>query len=120
MKAKKKFFMECHLAGRQYHDADDVWEQLKVGRVLRLERDYDNRYDNNAVAVMFDEDPKEGEAMGESFLLGYIPSDENEMIASMLEMGWNKLFECRICKINADAHYENQVRLSIKILRNNE
>ena len=42
------------------------------------------------------------------------------MIASMLEMGWNKLFECRICKINADAHYENQIRLSIKILRNNE
>ena len=25
MEAKKKFFMDCHLAGRKYHDADEVW-----------------------------------------------------------------------------------------------
>lgn len=31
MKAKKLFFKECHLAGRQYHDVDEVWEELHVG-----------------------------------------------------------------------------------------
>ena len=39
MVTKKLFFMDCHLAGRKYHDADEVWEDLKVGTTLRLERD---------------------------------------------------------------------------------
>ena len=44
--------------------------------------------------------------------------DENEEIAQLLEMGWNDVFECRISKINPDAHYENQIRLTIRIKRN--
>ena len=53
MKARKLFFKECHLAGRQYHDADEVWEELHVGTLLELRRDLDNRYDKDAVAVVF-------------------------------------------------------------------
>ena len=41
MKAKKLFFKECHLAGRQYHDVDEVWDRLQVSTKLRLERDMD-------------------------------------------------------------------------------
>ena len=122
MKAKKLFFKECHLAGRQYHDVDEVWEELKVGTCLRLERDLDNRYDKNAVAVIFDKIIEESDDphafLSEEYLLGYIPSDENEEIAQLLEMGWNEIFECRICKIKPEAHYENQIYLSIRIKRN--
>lgn len=53
MKAKKLFFMECHLAGRKYHDAYEVWEELKVGTKLKLVRDADNRHDPDAVAVIY-------------------------------------------------------------------
>ena len=53
MVAKKLYFMDCHLAGRKYHDADEVWEQLKVGTVLMLERDKENRTDANAVMVVY-------------------------------------------------------------------
>lgn len=122
MKAKKLFFMECHLAGRQYHDVDEVWEELKVGTCLRLERDLDNRYDKNAVAVIFDKIIEESDAthafISEEYLLGYIPASENQEIAQLLEMGWNDIFECRISKINPEAHYENQIRLTIRIKRN--
>ena len=105
--------MDCHLAGRMYHDADEVWDKLKVGTVLRLERDLDNRYDKNAVAVMFDD--KEAD---DAFCIGYLPKEENETIANLLEMGWNNIFECRISKINADAHPEQQINMTIKIKRN--
>lgn len=54
MKAKKLYFKETHLAGRQYHDCDEVFDELKVGTLLRLERDLDNRFDHNAVAVVSD------------------------------------------------------------------
>ena len=116
MKAKKLFFKECNLAGRQYHDVDEVWEELRVGTCLSLERDLDNRYDKNAVAVVYrDVDVDTG--IVEEYLLGYIPSDENETIAKLLEMGWDKIFECRISKINPEAHYENQIRLTIRIVK---
>ena len=48
METKKLYFMDCHLAGRMYHDADEVWEGLKVGTLVRLERELDNRHDPNA------------------------------------------------------------------------
>ena len=116
MVAKKKMYlMDCHLAGRKYHDADEVWDELKVGTALRLERDKENRYDSNAVAVIF-ERMKKNEVEDE-FLIGYIPRDNNVMIANFLEMGWNDIFECRISKINPDAHPEDQVYLTIKIRR---
>lgn len=122
MKAKKLFFKECNLAGRKYHDCDEVWEELKIGTCLRLERDSDNRYDGNAVAVMYDkilEDDGKGGILNEEYLLGYIPRDENGVISQLLDMGWNDVFECRISKINPDAHYENQIHLTIRIKRNN-
>ena len=118
MVAKKKmYFMDCHLAGRKYHDADEVWDELKVGTALRLERDTDNRYDSNAVAVIYERKDKKG-AIEDKFLIGYIPRDNNVMIANFLEMGWNDIFECRISKINPEAHPEEQVYLTIKIRKN--
>ncbi len=48
METKKLYFMDCHLAGRMYHDADEAWEGLKVGTLVRLERELDNRHDPNA------------------------------------------------------------------------
>ena len=117
MKAKKLFFKECHLAGRQYWDVDEVWDELHVGTCLELKRDLENRHDMNAVAVVYHTiDDQTGET--EEYMLGYIPRDENETIAQLLEMGWEEIFECRISKLNPDAHYENQIRLTIKVRRN--
>lgn len=112
MKAKKKYFMDCHLAGRKYHDADEVWDELKIGTLLKLQRDLDNRYDPDAVAVMYKKDGEE-----EPYRIGYIPREENKTIADILEMGWTDIFECRISKIIPDAHPEHQVHLTIKIKR---
>ncbi len=110
MEVRKLHFMSCHLAGRMYHDADEVWDKLEVGTLLRLERDLDNRYDPEAVAVMFDDEEE-----NETYRLGYIPRDDNTEIAALLEMGWTEIFECRICKLNGDAHPEQQIHLTIKI-----
>ena len=115
MEAKKKYFMDCHLAGRKYHDADEVWDKLKVGTVLQLQRDLDNRHDTDAVAVMYHNDED-----NEDYCIGYIPRLENAVIATFLEMGWTDLFECRINKINPDAHSEQQIRMTIKIKRNSK
>lgn len=116
MKAHNLFFKECHIAGRQYHDADEVWGELKVGTRVYLERDYENKFDPYAVAVVY---KKQGEdAKIEDFMLGYIPNGENSLIAGLLEMGWDKIFTCSLSKIDPEAHYEQQLHITIKIKRN--
>ena len=117
MVAKKMYLMDCHLAGRKYHDADEVWDELKVGTILRLERDKENRYDTNAVAVVYERKDQKG-VVEDEFLIGYIPRDNNVMIANFLEMGWNDIFECRISKLDSEVHPEDQVQLTIRIKRN--
>ena len=118
MKARKLFFKECHLAGRQYHDADEVWEELHVGTLLELRRELDNRHDKDAVAVVYVKNVGKNTDEEDAYLLGYIPHGENTEIANLLEMGWTDIFECRISKKDEEAHYEDQVRLTIRIKRN--
>ena len=80
MKAHQKHYLSCHLAARQYYDADLVWD----------------------------------------YLLGYIQRDNNRTIADFLEMGWDGAFRCVISGINSDTHPENQVHLTISLLRHKE
>ena len=108
MKAQSKFYMDCHLAGRKYHDADLVWDRLRIGMPLCLEREADIRYDPEAVQVILNSD-------GEDFLLGYIPRGENQRIAPFFDMGHDNLFDCRINRINPEAHPEEQVQLMVRI-----
>ena len=89
--------MDCHLAGRKYHDADEVWDKLKVGTVLQLHCDLKNRQDRDAVAVMYHNDED-----GEDYKIGYLPREGNETVAAILEMDWKNIFECRISKVNPD------------------
>ena len=114
MKTSKKYFMECHVAGRQYHDADDVWEDLKVGTKLKLVRDMENRYDPEAVALVYE---REECCEPVPYLIGYIPKALNKELAILLEMGWDDIFECRISMIDPQAHYEEQIHVSIKVLK---
>lgn len=118
MKAKKLYFMECHLAGRKYHDVDLVWDDLTVGTKVRLVREPDNRYDANAVAIVYDKN--EGDETADEYLLGYIPSKENEVIARFLDMGWDECFSCTISRKNPEAQYEEQIRLTVRINKNEE
>jgi len=111
MKAKNLYLMECHVAGRQYHDADLVWNELKVGAPLKLVRDVENRYDPQAIAVLF-------EHGGEDYVLGYVPACENDFLFRMLEQGWGDCFVCHLSKIDDDAHYEQQLRMTIRVRQN--
>ena len=112
---EKMYLMSCHLAGRMYHDADEVWDKLKIGTKLRLVRDEDNRYDPKAIAVVYDSIEED-----KTFILGYIPRSDNFTLSVLLDMGWTHIFECRICQVSPDAHPEQQIQLVIKVKRNKE
>lgn len=64
------------LAGAQYHGLAGVWSQVKVGDVLELAREPDNRHDRRAVRVLW-----------RGVMIGYLPRAANFEAADELDAG---------------------------------
>ena len=64
------------LAGFRYHQAAEVWRELRVGDRLELAREPQNPHDANAVAVLW-----------RGRKLGYVPRRENAALAWGLDRG---------------------------------
>jgi hypothetical protein len=74
------------LAGFQYYQGNDLWDEIKVGDALALVREADNRHDANAVRVEWRGRP-----------LGYVPRRENRTVAQHMDRGG--AVEARISKL---------------------
>ena len=64
------------LAGSQYYAVGEFWGELRVGDLLELIREPDNRHDRHAIRV---------EWRGQQ--LGYVPRASNRSIAAALDAG---------------------------------
>ena len=64
------------LAGFRYHEAPQIWSELRVGDPLTLEREPGNPHDANAVSVAW-----------HGHKLGYVPRRENGAVAHGLDRG---------------------------------
>ena len=82
------------LAGFRYHAAAEVWETLRVGDPLELEREADNPHDANAVSVSW-----------RGRKLGYVPRRENAVLAWSLDRG--DVLHARISRLS---HHPNPAR----------
>ena len=64
------------LAGFRYHAAADLWDRLRVGDPLELQREPGNPHDAQAVGVSW-----------KGHRLGYVPRRENGALAWALDRG---------------------------------
>ena len=64
------------LAGFRYHAAAELWESLRVGDALELEREAANPHDANAVSLSW-----------HGHKLGYVPRRDNAALAWALDRG---------------------------------
>jgi len=103
-----RILKECTLAGGIYHGQKLYIDKLHPGDNMLLERDAENKYDRNAVSVNFYYEDK-------YHLIGYIPKACNKVIASLLDMGWGEILDCKVTKINMEANSEQQIYLTIYI-----
>ena len=74
------------LAGFQFHEGRQLWDQLKVGDPLTLVREPANPHDARAVRIEWN-----------GHMLGYVPRADNDAVARQLDRG-NKL-EARIVRL---------------------
>ena len=101
---ENQFYASFHIAGFTYWNGLEVFDKLKIGTKLHLEAEPTNRYDPNAVKILYEET-----------LLGYIPRGSNEEISKFLQLGYTGLFEMRINRITPDTHPEKQISVTVRI-----
>lgn len=113
MTADKAYLLDTFVAGRQFYDADDVWNELTVGTPLLMEGEPANEHDAFAVSLWL-------ACRGRRFKIGYLPRSSNEFVAVMLAMGWGAAFDCTVSRVDGSAPYDRQIGITVRILRNME
>ncbi len=106
METNKRHYAHFHLSGFSYYQGAEVFDELKIGTLLSLKREEENRFDPYAVAVWYG-DRK----------LGFVPRSSNHELSKWLEMGYGPAFECRINRLSPDCDPEEQVGVVIHLLR---
>ncbi len=92
----KEHLDNFRIAGFTYYDGPEAFEQLKIGTLLSIELEEDNKYDSRAVKICF-----------KNYHLGYIPRDSNRIFYKLLKVGVKNI-SVRIQKIDPNAHPEGQ------------
>ena len=84
---------DSYVAGTSHLKDKSVLEKIKVGDVLKLQREDSNTYDNMAILILNDEKKK----------LGYVPQKDNIVFARLMDAG--KLLHAKISKIEQKGNY---------------
>lgn len=106
----KRYLTHFNIAGFEYYQGAEAFTNLTIGTILTLEREADNRYDENAVAIYLNNDTQ-------ALKLGYIPKAENRFIAEILRCGVGHVFEVRIQRIDANEHPNQQVNVVVHTVK---
>ena len=96
-KRTREHLTNFSIAGFSYYEGAIAFSELKIGTELTLTLEPENKYDNNAVALYF-----------QDLKLGFMPRDENRIIAKLLKLGFNN-FEARVQKLDDKEHPEAQI-----------
>ncbi|MBF0614174.1 MAG: HIRAN protein [Magnetococcales bacterium] len=90
------------VAGFQYHAGTQVWSSLEVGHLLTLQRETDNRYDQKAIVVLWNQHK-----------LGYVPRTDNVTLAQMMDRGIP--LQARIVKLTQSADPWKRIGMEIRM-----
>ncbi len=104
---KKRIHLDSfHVAGFQYYNGASVWADLELGTKLELTPEPDNRHDENAVAVMYNNSK-----------IGYIPSQRNTILAKLINAGYLRdALELVVQKKDSREHTERQLYVGLFLL----
>jgi hypothetical protein len=88
------------LAGFRYHAGAEVWDELRVGDRLDLEREPDNPYDANAISVSW-----------RGRKLGYVPRRDNAALAWGLDRG--QALRARISRLSPHPNPARRIEFEV-------
>ncbi len=90
------------LAGFNFHQAPEVWQGMRIGDALRLEREPDNAYDGKAVRV---------ELRGHK--LGYVPRAQNAALAWAMDRG--EILNARVSRLQPHRNPRKRIEFEVYV-----
>ena len=90
------------LAGFNYHQAPGVWQQMRVGDPLRLEREPDNVHDAQAIRVEW-----------RGHKLGYVPRTQNEALSWAMDRGEN--MDARVSRLQPHGNPRQRIEFEVYV-----
>ena len=94
---------DSYVAGTTHIKDETVFDEIKVGDKLILQREPENRFDENAILVLDDKKRK----------LGYIPEKDNIVFARLMDAG--KYLIAKIDRIEPKGSFR-QINISIYLV----
>ena len=94
---------DSYVAGTTHIKDETVFDEIKVGDKLILQREPENRFDENAILVLDDKKRK----------LGYIPEKDNIVFARLMDAG--KYLIAKINRIEPKGSFR-QINISIYLV----
>ena len=88
------------LAGFNYHQAPGVWQGIRIGDALKLEREPDNVHDARAISVQW-----------RGHKLGYVPRAQNAALAWAMDRG--ESLDARVSRLRP--HRNPRKRLEFEV-----
>ena len=90
------------LAGFNYHQAPEVWRDMRVGDELALEREPDNVHDGRAISVQW-----------RGRKLGYVPRAQNAALAWAMDRGEN--LEARVSRLQPHRNPRRRIEFEVYV-----
>jgi hypothetical protein len=88
------------LAGFNYHRAPEVWQRMRIGDALELQREPDNTHDGKAISVHW-----------QGHKLGYVPRAQNAALAWAMDRG--ESLDARVSRLRP--HRNPRKRLEFEV-----
>lgn len=101
------------MAGIHFHDIGEIWDELYVGAKLALVREPFNPHDRYAVAVALADDYLTPDTFDFDFILGYIPRQQNSVVAAILDMGYADMLEAEISALKPYGPYSDRLHIQV-------
>jgi hypothetical protein len=90
------------LAGFKYHEAPKIWQEMRVGDALSLEREPDNVHDATAISVKW-----------RGHMLGYVPRAQNAALAWAMDRGEN--LDARVSRLQPHRNLRKRIEFEVYV-----
>jgi HIRAN domain len=119
-KEKSKMKQEFFIAGVQHHSYKDVLNDLSEGDELTLKPEPTNRFDPNAVQILYEHYKDSFEDNDEPIMtqLGFVPRKFSSKVTGLLELG--EELTCELIEVNKSAKPWEMLKVSISSVKETE
>jgi hypothetical protein len=98
---KKQKLLQCFVAGFRYYNGPQLLDKMEIGDTIKLVRDPNNKYDNKAIALYFQNNK-----------IGFIPQMDNQVISNMMDANLLEL-QAEISYVNPKKDTWEQVEIIV-------